>query len=56
MSEKPNAEQASKKLPPKVRDECSQGGYGYMKRRRGLLSFEVDKIKDKVSKPDPKDT
>ncbi len=56
MSKKPSSEQTSKKLLPKALSECSQGGYGYMKRRRGLLSFEVDEIKDKVSKPNPKDT
>lgn len=26
---------------------CCQGGYGYMKRRLGLLSYETDKIMKK---------
>ena len=37
--------------PKKSKASC-QGGYGYMKRRLGLLSFEADKLKGKDVKPD----
>ncbi len=30
--------------------DCCQGGYGYMKRRLGLLSYEIDKIIEEKQK------
>lgn len=48
---KSNMDQASKKQDAKESKDCCQGGYGYMKRRLGLLSFEADQVTDKESKP-----
>ena len=56
MSNKHDSEEASKEITAAKTKDCCQGGYGYMKRRHGLLSFEVDTIKDKMSKSNPKDT
>ena len=51
MTDKPNSDQASKKQDAKESKDRCQGGYGYMKRRLGLLSFEADQITEKESKP-----
>ena len=56
MSNKQDSDKEPKETTTAETKDCCQGGYGYMKRRLGLLSFEVDQIKDKVSKTNPKDT
>ena len=47
MNNKPNSDKEPQKQGSKESNECCQGGYGYMKRRLGLLSFEADIIKAK---------
>ena len=46
MNDKSNSEKESIQTASVETTDCCQGGYGYMKRRLGLLSFEVDKIKE----------
>ena len=53
MQTDPKAETLVKSETKESKD-CCQGGYGYMKRRLGLLSTEADKLKEKGSKPDSK--
>ena len=48
---KSNTDQTSKKQDAKESKNCCQGGYGYMKRRLGLLSYEVDKMIEQNRKP-----
>ncbi len=55
MNNKSNPEKESAQTTSAETTDCCQGGYGYMKRRLGLLSSEADKLKDKVSKSNPKE-
>ncbi len=54
MNNKSDSEKESTKTASTQISDCCQGGYGYMKRRLGLLSNEADKLKEKGLKPDSK--
>ncbi len=54
MNDKSNSEKESAQTASAKITDCCQGGYGYMKRRLGLLSNEADKLKEKGLKPDSK--
>ncbi|MEN8146396.1 MAG: hypothetical protein ABFR02_02115 [Campylobacterota bacterium] len=47
---KTNVAQNVKQAESKESKDSCQGGYGYMKRRLGLLSFEADQVTDKETK------
>ena len=49
MQTDPKAETLVKSETKESKD-CCQGGYGYMKRRLGLLSYEIDKIIEEKQK------
>lgn len=54
MSDKQDSQKKPAQIDSAEDADCCQGGYGYMKRRLGLLSNEADKIKDRKSKRDSK--
>jgi len=50
MSNKQGSDKASKETTTAENKDCCQGGYGYMKRRLGLLSYEIDKMVEEKRK------
>ena len=51
MNNKQDSDKESKETTTAETKECCQGGYGYMKRRLGLLSYEIDKMVEENRKP-----
>ena len=54
MNKKTSSKEEPKEEVSTEATDCCQGGYGYMKRRLGLLSHEADKLKENRLKPDTK--